>query len=112
AIGSLITFGQFFVPFTLLLSGRTKRTPKLLGLVALIVFGIRVCDIFWTVVPFFHPDPRGSGAPVPLEIFWMSLAAWLAIGGIWLFVFGLNLRRYPLLPRHEVVVLEEALEHA
>jgi hypothetical protein len=111
AIGSIITFGQFFVPFVMLLSGKTKRSAKLLGIVASIIFTVRILDIFWTILPFFHGDPRGSGPAVPPEIFWMSLAAWLAMGGIWLFVFVGNLKRYPLLPKHEPRLVE-ALEHA
>lgn len=108
-IGSIITYGQFFLPFLLLLSGKTKRSPKLLGMVALGVFIVRVLDIFWTVIPFFHPDEPGRG--FPFQVLWMSLAAWLLMGGIWLILFVRNLKQLPLLARHEPQLVE-ALEHA
>ena len=104
-LGVFIVFGQFFIPFLLLLSGRTKRTPAYLGALALWILFIRVLDVFWTVVPFF----RISRVKPDLMTFGIAAAAIVGIGGIWLFLWVLNLSRARLLPRHNIFV-KEALE--
>src|SRR5207249_2368241 len=38
---------SFFVPFTILLSGNTKRTPLYLASVSVLVLLMRLVDIFW-----------------------------------------------------------------
>lgn len=106
-IGTFLVLFQFFVPFLLLLSGRTKRTPQYLGSLAAFLFGVRVIDIFWTVLPFF-PVPA---ATVPLGYIWMGLCAFAAIGGWWIALFLTTLLRAPLVPV-EAPAAAEVLEHA
>src|SRR5204863_277925 len=69
---------------------------------------IRFCDLLWTIMPFFH----ASNESVALGPIWMGIGAWLAMGGIWLFFFVNNIKKYPLIPSHGMLVSEEALEHA
>ncbi len=101
-LGVLIVFGQFFVPFLLLLSGRTKRTPAILAKVALWIFVIRIMDVFWTVVPFF----RISEHKPNLVTLGIAAAAFVGIGGIWLFLWVAHLSKAALLPRHNLFVPE------
>src|SRR5258708_28071601 len=68
-LATIILLGQFFIPFLCLLSGKTKRSPSLLGNLALGMLFVRLLDIFWTILPFFHPE--GSGQL--LDLVWMSL---------------------------------------
>jgi len=69
---------------------------------------VRLLDIFWTILPFFHPE--GSGKL--LDLVWMSLGPLALIGGTWMFLFANNLKKHALLPNHEQIPLVEALEHA
>jgi hypothetical protein len=110
-MGTFLVVSQFFVPFLLLLSGRTKRTPGFLAGVAGFILAIRIVDIFWTIVPFFG----GAGQPLPFRIHWLDFAAFAGMGGVWLAVWATQLRRSGLLPSHDprlVIPSQEALEHA
>ena len=93
AVGALIVLFQFFVPFLLLLSGRTKRTPGYLVLVAGLIFGVRIMDILWNVVPAFG---RGGMNGV-----FFDLLAAAGIGALWVSAFAYNLSRRPLLPSYD-----------
>jgi hypothetical protein len=97
-LGVVIAFGQFFVPFLLLLSGRTKRTPAILGKVALWILVVRFLDVFWTVVPFF----RISEHKPNLITLGIAVAAFLAIGGIWIFLWVTHLSKAKLMPEHNM----------
>ena len=107
-LATIILFGQFFIPFLCLLSGKTKRTPKLLGTLGAGILVIRLLDIFWTILPFFHPEGTGE----LLEMAWMSAGTLSLMGGIWIIAFANNLKKHPLLPNHEQLPMVETLEHA
>ena len=52
-ITTFLVTGMFFIPFVCLLSGKTKRVPTLLRAVAIWIFGLRILEAFWNIVPFF-----------------------------------------------------------
>lgn len=106
-VGTLIIVFHFFVPFLMLLSGRTKRTPRLLASVAALILVMRLVDMAWTVLPFYQQ----VGQPVGPNLAWMSVATLMGLGGIWLGAWAFQLRKNPLLPRHDAR-LREVLEHA
>jgi len=107
-LGTFVLFGQFFLSFLFLLSGRTKRLVGLLAAVALWIFFMRSLDIFWIVMPFFYGGENG----VPGTIFWLGPMAWLGLGGLWFVFYFLRLQRYPLVPTHEPMPVVPAVEHA
>lgn len=74
-MGNALIFFQFFVPFMLLLSSKTKRTPLLLAFTAGWILVMRVVDIYWIVMPAFRP--------MSFAFHWQDLAAFCAIGGLW-----------------------------
>ncbi len=84
---------HFAIPFALLLSRRNKRYIQRLALVAATVLVAHVVDIWWLVVPSFHPNG--------LWFHWMNLTAFAGMGAIWLGLFGLKLGRAPLLPLND-----------
>ena len=97
----LIVF-QFAVPWLLLLSRDRKRTPGRLVMVACWILFVRFTDLYMMVSPEFS----SSGPNLHLlegehqSIFfvhWLDLAAPVAIGGLWLWMFLTELRRQPLL---------------
>ena len=93
----------FALPFLLLLSRRTKRTPSRVRVIAFVVLIMRVVDITWTIGPVF----RGHGS----SLHWLDFALVLGMGSIWLALFWSNLAKRSLLPAHDPY-FKEALSHA
>jgi hypothetical protein len=102
AVAIALIFLHFFVPFFLLLSRDLKRSGRLLAMVAGGLVVIRFVEVFWTLVPLFHPHG--------IAIHWLDLAAPAGVGGLWLWMFFRELRSQPLLPLHDPY-LEETLGH-
>ena len=93
---------HFVVPFLLLLSRQTKRTPDRIAIIAAWILFIRYADLFMMVTPEF----ASSGENLHLLagehqshffIHWLDAAAPLAIGGLWLWMFFTQLRQRPML---------------
>jgi hypothetical protein len=92
---------HFAVPYALLLSRDIKRdTSRLRAIAAWLVF-IRIIDYFWYVAPEFH-----EGFNVSL----LDIALPIALGGVFLALFAMQLRARPILPIHDPG-LEKALHH-
>lgn len=96
-LGAFNVIAQFFIPWTLLLAPKVKARPGLLAAVAIWLLAMRLPDLLWNVVPFYGR-----------AVAWSDFAALVGIGGVWLIVFGLQLRRAPLLPVYDRR-LQEAL---
>lgn len=93
---------HYALPFALLLSRGRKRSAKALAPVAVLLLLARWLDLHWLVAPAFSKDA--------FTLHWLDLAAPLALGGLWLFLFTLGLKGRPLLPANEPF-LKEALAH-
>ena len=97
----LITF-HFFVPWLLLLSRRIKRTPHQLVVIAVWILFVRYVDLFMMVSPEFTASGQNvhlvEGEAVSrIFVHWLDLAAPLAIGGLWFWIFLTELRKRPML---------------
>ncbi len=101
-VGAANIILSFFVPFLALLSGNTKRSPRLLAAVAVLVLIMRVVDIFWVVIPTSrHPImPLLSDAGGAL----FAVGAFLA-------VFSYCVRQVAIVPRHSTAIGQEAAAH-
>ena len=116
-LGIFLVVFQFFVPFALLLSRDVKRASNKLVLIAVWLLVVRFLDNFFLVSPEFahglnlHMEAVGAeGEHVSAFFFtWMDLAAPLAIGGLWVWMFLTQLRQRPLLPINDPY-LQDALE--
>lgn len=97
-LGALVMFCHFLIPFLVLLSARAKRTPKMVGAVALFLVAMRVVEMLWAVVPSFH---RNGAA-----IVWVDVAAIVGIGGAWIAVFLWQLSRNPSPPQYALEGME------
>ncbi len=84
-----IAIFHFFVPFFLLLMRFVKKHPSRIRTLAIWIIIMRILDVFWIVEPAFRQ--RG------LEVYWTDLATLVALGGIWLAYFVMNLKARPLL---------------
>jgi hypothetical protein len=91
---------HFVLPFLLLLSRDLKRSARRLAAVASFILLMRWVDLYWLIMPAFHPER--------LTLQWTDVAATIAVGGLWTWVFVRELAGRPLLPIHEPI-LEEAL---
>jgi amino acid permease len=102
-VGLAIVLLHFALPFFLLLMRRVKRDSGRLVKVALLIFGIRLVDLYWMVAPAW-------GESGGIHLHWLDLAAPVAVGGLWLWMFTRELGRMPLLPVRDPY-LQEALSH-
>jgi hypothetical protein len=100
---ALIVF-HFFLPFTMLLMRRIKDRPGTIAIVTVIILLMRFVDVYWLVVPAHHPDH--------FYFSWMTLAAFLGIGGLWLAAFIWQLKGQTIIPIHETWVDEAIREGA
>jgi hypothetical protein len=96
----LVVF-HFAVPFLLLLSRNLKRRPRHLVAVALWMLIARYIDLYMMVSPEFLPSGVNlhmvPGEQVSRFFFhWTDLAAPLAIGGLWVWMFFIELAKRPL----------------
>jgi hypothetical protein len=82
ALGLIVL--HFAVPFVVLLTRRTKRSPKALRAVAVGILGMRLIELFWFAAPNF----RGHH----IKVTFLDVAAPVGIGGFWLFWFSRRLR--------------------
>jgi hypothetical protein len=90
AIAVFLLLFHFALPFTLLLSRRTKQAASTLMWVAGLVLVMRLVDIYWQVAPAFSKDE--------IHLHWLDLAAPIAIGGLWLAAFAWRLKTTALVP--------------
>ncbi len=98
---ALIVF-EFVVPFLLLLWKEVKRNTTLLcGVVGLIIV-MRFVDLMWIVMPSYYQ--KG------FRLSWLNFSVPLAMGGLWLWAYARELKKWPLLPVG-APNLERAIEH-
>lgn len=91
-IAFLATF-HFFFPFFLLLFRTMKRHLRALVFLAAMVFAAHIVDLFWLIIPSFHPTG--------IQVSWMDFAALLGVGGMWVAMFIALLKREPLLAQND-----------
>ena len=103
-LAAMISLVMFLIPFLGLLSQARKRDPKRLMRVAVWILLARMVDLFWVVEPTF----RTNG----FTIYWTDFAAFIGIGGIWVYLYLGNLRQRPLLPLRDPRVMNPLPEVA
>jgi len=101
ALSIVLIYGQFVIPFLLLLSRPLKQHALSLSIVAAILLVMRFVDLFWIVMPEFYPG---------FHVHWLNFTIPAALGGIWLGTFLWQLKKRPLLPLGDPA-LEEALHY-
>jgi hypothetical protein len=98
-IAYIIPIFHFFVPFFWFLAPRTKWLPKQLLVGVMIVLAIRVVEIFWQIKPMWSET---------LSISVYDVAAFVGLGGVWMYMMLGNLLKRPLVPKNEPRLLETA----
>ncbi|MFZ1757133.1 MAG: hypothetical protein WAU10_25505 [Caldilineaceae bacterium] len=69
---------HFALPFALLLSRSLKRNARVLAWLAGLLFCARALDVYWLIVPAFHPDGAFFHWLYPLLLLGMA-GGWLAL---------------------------------
>jgi hypothetical protein len=95
----LVVF-HFFLPFFMLLMRSIKDRPKTIAIVTVIILIMRFLDAYWIIAPAFWPDH--------FYFSWITIFAFLGIGGVWLWAFIGQLKGQTVIPIHETWV-EEAI---
>lgn len=106
AIALAVVVLHFAFPFLFLLSRSLKRNPHKLVLVAGLILVMRLLDLLWMITPNFTGEH--------FHVSWMDIVAPLAMGGIWLAVFGWQLSKRALIPINDPQfesVLQQAHSH-
>ncbi|MBX7135951.1 MAG: hypothetical protein K1X67_25055 [Fimbriimonadaceae bacterium] len=96
-----IVFG-FFVPWTILLAPRAKAKATILLYIAVLIFFMKMVDMYWNVIPSL----RSTGFD------WRDIAGLVLLGGLWFTVFGSQIRQAALIPEHDTRLMEAQPHHA
>lgn len=100
-IAVIVLVFHFAVPFLLLLSQDVKRNARLISKIAVWMIFMRLVDLFWTTRPEF------TARALPT---WLDIVVPVALIGLWVGFFAMNLKQRPLLPLGDPK-LAEALAH-
>jgi hypothetical protein len=104
AIALALIIFHFFLPFTMLLMRSIKDRPKTIMVVTIIILLMRFVDTYWLVNPAFYGEH--------FHFSWITIFAFLGIGGLWLFAFLAQLKGQTIIPIHETWVEEAIREGA
>lgn len=99
---ALLVVGHFILPFVILLNADVKKNVRLLTSIALLLFVMRILEVFFQVVPQFRPG---------LSFHWIDVAVVAAMGGIWTALYARNLKRRAVLPVNDPYYKEAFAHH-
>lgn len=108
ALGMAIIIGRFFIPFFVLLSPRTKRHPANLKKICGWIVFMHILDMYILIIPALKG--RGPMGPISQQGLF-DLLGFVAVGGLWLYVFLSNTGKAKLLAQYDTR-LQEAKAHA
>jgi len=89
-VSMVLGWGHFAVPFLFLLSRGTKRRPVTLVGAAIWLLVMHFIDLHWLVMPNLHHHGPHFGL--------LDVTTFVGIGGFFVAVLGLRMRRHALLP--------------
>ncbi len=111
-VAVILLFGHFFGPFFMLLMKGLKRNPKTFSRIVLLILVMRIVQDLWVTAPLgAHReiwDRTGGG------IYWTDVAAFVGVGGCWMFLFLRRLGTQVMLPSntfYQPKILTEISSH-
>jgi hypothetical protein len=109
-VSLFLVFGNFLLPFLLLLSYRFKVTHRTIRRIAFFVLFVVFIDICYNVLPALK-DANGNPQPFfSLNLLWAVTSA-VGIGGVVISAYLRSLPKTKLIPIHDPRI-EECLNHA
>jgi len=94
----------FALPFFILLSRDVKRSPGLISKIAIWMIFMRLVDLYWMTRPEFTGLTRATPT-------WLDLVVPVALIGLWVGFFAMNLKQRPLLPLGDPHLAEAIAQH-
>ncbi|HET7107573.1 MAG TPA: hypothetical protein VFI38_12250 [Candidatus Acidoferrum sp.] len=88
-VAVLVLLFSFAIPFLLLLSKDVKKTASVVSKIAVWMIFMRLVDLYW------YTKPEFTHQAVPT---WLDIVVPVALIGLWLGFFAMNLKQRPLLP--------------
>jgi hypothetical protein len=101
-VAVIVLLFSFAIPFLLLLSRDIKRTAGLVSKVAVWMIFMRLVDLYWMTKPEF------TSRAMPT---WLDFVVPIALVGLWLGLFAMNLKQRPLLPVGDPRLSEALAQH-
>jgi hypothetical protein len=101
-VAVIVLLFSFAVPFLLLLSRDVKRTAGVVSKIAVWMIFMRLVDLYWMTRPEF------TSRAVPT---WLDIVVPIALIGLWLGLFAMNLKQRPLLPVGDPNLSEALAQH-
>ena len=101
-VAVIVLVFSFSLPFLILLSRDVKRTPRLIAKVAAWMLLMRLVDLYWMTRPEF------TSRAFPT---WLDFVVPIALVGLWLGFFAMNLKQRPLLPLGDPNLAEAIAHH-
>ena len=98
AMAAVLVLFHFFLPFFMLLMRSIKDKPRTIAVVTVLLLVMRFVDIYWLIGPAHYGTH--------FYFSWITLFAFLGIGGVWLFFFIQQLKGQTIIPIHETWVDE------
>lgn len=100
AMAAALVIFHFFLPFFMLLMRNIKDRPNTIAIVTVVILVMRYVDTYWLVAPAHYGEH--------FYFSWMSVAAFVGIGGVWFWFLVQQLKGQTIIPIHETWV-EEAI---
>ena len=95
---AFLVIGHFFIPFSVLLIQKFKKIPFILCGVAVWSLCMHLLDIYWIIMPERGISLSAGNAMSVNGMIWADILAFLAIGGLFVFVLLRNLGQHSLFP--------------
>jgi hypothetical protein len=99
----VLIFG-FALPFLILLSRDVKRNSGLISKIAIWMIFMRLVDLYWMTRPEFTGLTRATPT-------WLDVVVPVALIGLWVGFFAMNLKQRPLLPLGDPHLAEAIAQH-
>jgi len=101
-VSAALLFGNFILPFLLLIARGAKRNLRLLGSVSALILLMHYVDLHWMVMPTVHHQG--------FHLHWLDLATMTGVASAFGLVFWRLLRRHALVPIGDLR-LKRSLHH-
>ncbi|NBV41703.1 hypothetical protein EBR96_02905 [bacterium] len=102
-VAILLAVGHFFLPFVVFMSQHARRNLTVHAIVMAWFVVMHIVDVYWLIMPNVSPD----GLHVSLS----DITAFVGIGGLYIGLFFLRLRKVPLFPQKDPRLSESLHYH-